>query len=171
MQTMSDLPGPHGASTVRIPERDSHRPARNRQETDIYVATKDALYLYDAEGHTLIAVGEEDIRAYTGKQDFCKNRAGQSDLCGGFHKIAGTGTEEKQFYAGVIPVSSARMFIFIAHPPALPPWFGGMWISRPSEKNGAWPGQKSHPVSKCGISSCKSVMPRHGKAATCEPAR
>ncbi|MEZ4551713.1 MAG: nitroreductase family protein, partial [Desulfobacterales bacterium] len=72
MQTMSDLLW--AAWGINRPDTGKRTApsARNRQETDIYVATEDALYLYDAEGHTLIAVMEEDIRAYTGKQDFVK---------------------------------------------------------------------------------------------------
>lgn len=42
--------------------------ARNWQEIDIYVATADGLYLYDAKGHMLNRVLAEDIRAMTGRQ-------------------------------------------------------------------------------------------------------
>ena len=46
--------------------------AMNWQEIDIYVATTDALYLYDAAKNALNIVMTEDIRAYTGKQGFVK---------------------------------------------------------------------------------------------------
>jgi len=46
--------------------------ALNWQEIDIYVATADALYLYDAAKNALNIVMPEDIRAYTGKQGFVK---------------------------------------------------------------------------------------------------
>jgi nitroreductase len=46
--------------------------AMNRQETDIYVATADGLYLYDAKGNTLQPVLAGDIRAQTGQQPFVK---------------------------------------------------------------------------------------------------
>ncbi len=46
--------------------------AMNWQEIDIYVATTDALYLYDAAKNALNIVLKEDIRAYTGKQGFVK---------------------------------------------------------------------------------------------------
>ena len=100
MQTMSDLLW--AAWGINRPDTGKRTApsARNRQETDIYVATEDALYLYDAEGHTLIAVMEEDIRAYTGKQDFVKTAPVNLIYVADFAEIAGTGTEEKQFYAG-----------------------------------------------------------------------
>ncbi len=40
--------------------------ARNWQEIDIYVATEEALYLYDAKAHHLLPILQEDIRADTG---------------------------------------------------------------------------------------------------------
>jgi SagB-type dehydrogenase family enzyme len=44
--------------------------AHNRQEIDVYAATKDGLFRYDAIKHALETVTEKDIRAYTGKQKF-----------------------------------------------------------------------------------------------------
>ena len=47
--------------------------AMNRQEIDVYVATADGLYLYDAKANALQPVVEKDIRALTGKQPFVKD--------------------------------------------------------------------------------------------------
>ena len=47
--------------------------AVNWQEIDIYVATADGLYLYEAKGHTLQPVLAKDIRAETGMQPFVKD--------------------------------------------------------------------------------------------------
>jgi nitroreductase len=47
--------------------------AMNRQEIDIYIATADGLFLYDAKGHTLQPVLAQDIRAETGRQPFVKD--------------------------------------------------------------------------------------------------
>ncbi|NQU73839.1 MAG: SagB/ThcOx family dehydrogenase [Candidatus Omnitrophica bacterium] len=44
--------------------------ALNMQEIDIYVATKHALYLYDAENSALLPILNENIMAATGKQEF-----------------------------------------------------------------------------------------------------
>jgi nitroreductase len=44
--------------------------AKNWQETDVYAATADGLYLYDAKGHSLRLILDKDIRALAGKQEF-----------------------------------------------------------------------------------------------------
>jgi len=47
--------------------------ASNSQETDIYVATPDGVFLYDARASLLKPVLPDDIRALTGRQDFVKD--------------------------------------------------------------------------------------------------
>lgn len=47
--------------------------ARNWQEIDLYVATAEGLYVYDAKGNRLNPVLAEDVRAATGTQDFVKS--------------------------------------------------------------------------------------------------
>lgn len=47
--------------------------ASNKQEIDIYVATAEGLYLYDARGNRLNAMLRDDIREKTGIQPFVKN--------------------------------------------------------------------------------------------------
>lgn len=47
--------------------------AMNRQEIDIYVATAEGLFLYDAKGHTLQPILAQDVRAETGRQPFVKD--------------------------------------------------------------------------------------------------
>lgn len=49
--------------------------ANNRQETDIYVALPNGLYLYDADAHALELVLDEDIRAATGTQTYVGDAA------------------------------------------------------------------------------------------------
>jgi SagB-type dehydrogenase family enzyme len=44
--------------------------ARDWREIEIYVATADGAYVYDAKAHTLRQVLARDVRALTGKQDF-----------------------------------------------------------------------------------------------------
>ena len=44
--------------------------ASNRQEIDIYVATAEGVYLYNAKDHQLEPVLKEDIRAATGRQPY-----------------------------------------------------------------------------------------------------
>lgn len=47
--------------------------AINWQEIDIYVATADGLYIYDAKGNRLDPVLRDDMRAQTGTQPFVKD--------------------------------------------------------------------------------------------------
>jgi SagB-type dehydrogenase family enzyme len=47
--------------------------ASNRQEIDIYVATANGLFVYDAVAHILNPILAEDIRALTGTQPFVKD--------------------------------------------------------------------------------------------------
>lgn len=44
--------------------------ARDWREIDVYVATADGTYRYDAPGHALARVASGDLRALTGVQDF-----------------------------------------------------------------------------------------------------
>jgi SagB-type dehydrogenase family enzyme len=46
--------------------------AGNSQEIDIYVATQDGLYLYDAKANALNPVLAQDVRGATGQQPFVK---------------------------------------------------------------------------------------------------
>ena len=47
--------------------------ARNKQEIDVYVATAEGLFLYEAKTHSLQPILSQDIRAATGTQDYVKN--------------------------------------------------------------------------------------------------
>lgn len=49
--------------------------ANNKQELELYVATKSALYFYDARNHQLIEVLKGDFREKTGSQDFVAKAA------------------------------------------------------------------------------------------------
>ncbi len=49
--------------------------AMNWQEIDIYVATADGLYVYDAKGNLLRPILTQDVRAATGTQPFVKDAA------------------------------------------------------------------------------------------------
>lgn len=48
--------------------------ARNKQEMDLYVATKDGIYLYDAKENKLLKKSDKDLRPIiSGGQDFAKD--------------------------------------------------------------------------------------------------
>ena len=47
----------------------------NWQEIDVYVATQDGLYVYDAKANALKPVLQQDVRGATGQQAFVKDAA------------------------------------------------------------------------------------------------
>jgi hypothetical protein len=56
--------------------------ARNWQETDIYVASAEGLYLYHAKAHVLMPILRDDIRAMTGTQPYVEGCPGKPRLRG-----------------------------------------------------------------------------------------
>jgi len=73
--------------------------AANLQEIDIYVATGDGLYLYDAKAHTLNPVLAEDVRAATGLQPFVQEAPVNLIYVADFAKMGDWTAEEKVFHS------------------------------------------------------------------------
>jgi SagB-type dehydrogenase family enzyme len=73
--------------------------AMNWQEIDIYVATSDGLYLYDAKTHVLKPVLSEDIRAMTGRQEFVKDAPINLIYVADYSRIGTATKEDKDFYS------------------------------------------------------------------------
>jgi nitroreductase len=71
----------------------------NKQEIDVYVATAEGLYLYDANAHALVGVLAGDIRAATGKQPFVKDAPVNLVFVADFAKMGNTPADQKEFYA------------------------------------------------------------------------
>lgn len=96
MQVLSDMLW--AAFGVNRPESGKRTApsANNRQEIDIYVATADGLYLYDAKAHMLIPVLEEDIRTMTGTQSYVQEAPVNLIYISDFSKMGNA--EESQKY-------------------------------------------------------------------------
>lgn len=73
--------------------------ARNWQEIDIYLATSDGLYLYDARGHMLRRVLAEDVRALTGRQPFVGEVPVNLIYVADFSRMGGATDEDKVLYS------------------------------------------------------------------------
>lgn len=73
--------------------------ARNWQEIDIYVATADGLYLYEAKTHTLEPILAGDIRAMTGRQGFVREVPVNLIYVADFSRMGNAPTDEKIFYS------------------------------------------------------------------------
>ncbi|MBA3027985.1 MAG: SagB/ThcOx family dehydrogenase [Desulfobacteraceae bacterium] len=73
--------------------------AVNWQEIDIYVATADGLFLYDAKKHALMQVLSKDVREFTGRQPFVKTAPVNLVYVTDFSKMGQAKSDEKIFYS------------------------------------------------------------------------
>lgn len=73
--------------------------AMNWQEIDIYVATADGLYLYDAKAHAVTMVLAEDIRGATGTQSFVKDAPVNLVYVADFSRMGRGSDEDKTIYS------------------------------------------------------------------------
>jgi SagB-type dehydrogenase family enzyme len=73
--------------------------AMNRQEIDIYVATADGLYLYEAKGHALQLVLTNDVRAATGMQPFVKDAPANLVYVADYSRMGRETADEKNLYS------------------------------------------------------------------------
>ena len=73
--------------------------ANNRQEIDIYVATAEGFYLYDAKSHALMPVLAEDIREKTGRQPFVKDAPVNLVYVADLAKMGTASQADKDFYS------------------------------------------------------------------------
>jgi SagB-type dehydrogenase family enzyme len=88
--------------------------AMNMQEIDIYVATADGLYLYDAKENALVPILSEDIRAATGPQPFVKDAPVNLVFVADFAKMRGP-EDGKVFYSATdTGFISQNVYLFCA---------------------------------------------------------
>ncbi|MFP4533255.1 MAG: SagB/ThcOx family dehydrogenase [Desulfobacterales bacterium] len=73
--------------------------AMNWQEIDIYIASAEGLYLYNALEHRLDPVLEKDIRAETGTQGFVGEAPINLVYVADYSKMSGAAEDRKRFYA------------------------------------------------------------------------
>jgi SagB-type dehydrogenase family enzyme len=74
--------------------------AMNNQETDIFLAMADGVYLYNPKEHALYPVISDDIRALTGKQDFVKTAPLNLIYVADYSKMGKAEEESKMLYSG-----------------------------------------------------------------------
>ena len=89
--------------------------AMNAQEVDIYVATVDGLYLYDALTNRLEAVQAGDIRTKTSGQDFAKLAPVTLIFVADYARMTKAKPEQKEFYSGIdTGCISQNVYLFCA---------------------------------------------------------
>jgi SagB-type dehydrogenase family enzyme len=73
--------------------------AMNWQEVDIYVATADGLYLYDAKRNMLNPILSQDVRALTGGQEFLKDAPVNFVYVADFARMGKAAKDDKELYS------------------------------------------------------------------------
>jgi nitroreductase len=117
--------------------------ANNRQEIDIYLATGDGLYFFDANANKLNPVRGEDLRAKTGPQPFVKEAPVNLIYVADYAKIITESDEEKDFYSAAnTGFISENVYLYCASEGLATVVRG--WIDRPAlaKAMGLGPNQK-----------------------------
>ena len=73
--------------------------ARDWREIDVYVATAEGMYRYDAKANALQPVVARDLRALTGVQDFVAMAPVNLVYVADLDRMEGAAAEQKEFYA------------------------------------------------------------------------
>jgi len=73
--------------------------AMNQHEIDIYVATAEGLYLFDAKGRQLRPILKQDIRALTGGQPYVKDAPVNLIFVADYKRMSLTPAQDRDIYA------------------------------------------------------------------------
>ncbi len=114
LQTVSNLLW--AASGVNRPDSGKRTAptAKNAQEIDVYVATRDGLYLYNAKAHQLDPLLDQDIRAVVGIQGFVKDAPLSLIFVADLSRLSGS-ESEKMSYAWIdTGYISQNVYLFCA---------------------------------------------------------
>ena len=88
--------------------------AMNRQEIDVYVATADGAYLYDAKANELKPVSAEDVRALTGRQKFVKDAPVNLIYVADLAKMRGPAEQKAMWAAADTGFIAQNVYLFCA---------------------------------------------------------
>jgi SagB-type dehydrogenase family enzyme len=88
--------------------------AMNWQEIDIYVATADGLYVYDANRNQLSPVLREDVRGQTGTQSFVKDAPLNLVYVADLAKTRGDSSERDMYVAADAGFVAQNVYLFCA---------------------------------------------------------
>jgi len=115
LQTISNLLW--AAYGVNRPEtgRRTAPSALDMRETDIYMATSEGLFLFDPEEHCLYKVLSDDIREFTGIQDFTQTAPVNLIYALNFDRVPEMAEEHIEFYAAAdVGFISQNVYLFCA---------------------------------------------------------
>lgn len=113
MQTLSNLLW--AAFGINRPDGRRTAPsARNWQETDIYVATSDGLFLWDAQKNALNPISTRDARAMTGTQPYVGEAAANLIYVADYSKISGGGMDQNVLVGADVGFISQNVYLYCA---------------------------------------------------------
>jgi SagB-type dehydrogenase family enzyme len=105
--------------------------AMNRQEIDIYAATADGLFLYNAKKHQMDPVLAKDIRAQAGEQPFVKTAPIVLIYVSDHARMKGAPQESKDFYSATdTGFISQNVYLFCASEGLATVVLG--WVNKPA---------------------------------------
>jgi len=88
--------------------------AMNWQETDVYVATADGLYVYDAKEHQLNPVLGDDVRAQTGTQSYVKDAPLDLVYVADLAKTGSASPDRDMYVAADVGFIAQNVYLFCA---------------------------------------------------------
>jgi nitroreductase len=113
MQTLSNLLW--AAFGINRPDGRRTAPsAKNWQEIDIYVATPEGLYLWDAQRNVLSPIVTKDVRAMTGIQPYVKDASVNLVYVADYSKVSGGGMDPNVLVGVDTGVISENVYLFCA---------------------------------------------------------
>jgi len=86
----------------------------NWQETDVYVATADGLYVYDARPHQLNPVLRADVRAQTGIQSYVQDAPLNLVYVADLAKTGPSSTERDLYVTADVGFIAQNVYLFCA---------------------------------------------------------
>jgi SagB-type dehydrogenase family enzyme len=89
--------------------------ARNMQQFDIYLIMADGWYLYEPRAHALVKLGNEDLRAYAGTQDFAKTAPLNLIFVSDYDRMTSVSPDRLAFYSATdVGFISQNVYLYCA---------------------------------------------------------
>jgi nitroreductase len=87
--------------------------AMNKQEIDVYVATPNGIYLYEAKSHSLKMIAAGDLRGLTGKQDYVREVAVNLIYVADYSRM-GSASDKELYAAADTGFISENVYLYCA---------------------------------------------------------
>jgi SagB-type dehydrogenase family enzyme len=89
--------------------------ARTAHEYDIYIIKNDGWYMYDAEQHAMLKMGNENLQEHAGTQDYVQTAPVNLVFVADFDKLASFNEEMRIFYSAAdVGYISQNVYLYCA---------------------------------------------------------